>query len=631
MATQFIKIFMLSLMVCLIYGGTASAQTTAFTYQGKLTDNNLAANGTYDMQFRLFDMPDAGTGAQQGATFTNQTVQAINGIFTVQLDFGSAPLAAGANVYLEISIRPAGNTGGYTALAPRQQISSAPYSIQSLNATTATTAITANNSLELGGTTASVFIAGLTDSRNPLAGSGNYIQNGTSLQAASNFNVSGNGTAGATLSANTVNATTQYNIGGSRVLSVAGFTNVFAGINAGSNSNSGSDNSFFGFNAGKINTSGADNSFFGSHSGDNNTTGAANSFFGFNAGTANSTGSFNSFFGSNAGAANTTAINNSFFGQGAGFKNTSGSDNTFIGNGAGQNNTNNIANTFVGSLAGQLATASFNSFFGYESGAVTTTGNDNAFFGDNTGRFNTTGFQNTFFGSSTGLANTTGNRNAFLGMGAGSANTTGFLNTYVGTGAGNSMTTGDSNTFIGAGADGSPTINFSAAIGAGATVTTSNTIVLGRSLDDVLVPGNLLVVTLGSAGSTSLCRNALNQISTCSSSLRYKKDLEPFTSGLALVKRLNPITFRWKSDDTQDLGFAAEDVAAVEPLLTTTNADGQVEGVKYDRISAALVNAVKEQQTQIEQQQTQIKQQQNQIEQMQQQLAALKAMISKPE
>src|SRR6185369_7723341 len=61
-----------------------------------------------------------------------------------------------------------------------------------------------------------------------------------------------------------------------------------------------------------------------------------------------------------------------------------------------------------------------------------------------------------------------------------------------------------------------------------------------------------------------------------------------------------PIIFRWKSDNTLDLGFGAEDVAAVEPLLVTHNSNGEIEGVKYDRISAALVNAVKELQERID-------------------------------
>ena len=56
----------------------------------------------------------------------------------------------------------------------------------------------------------------------------------------------------------------------------------------------------------------------------------------------------------------------------------------------------------------------------------------------------------------------------------------------------------------------------------------------------------------------------------------------------------------------RDLGLGAEDVAKVEPLLVTHNDKGEVEGVKYDRLSVAFVNAFKEQQAQIEAQQKEI-------------------------
>ncbi len=55
-----------------------------------------------------------------------------------------------------------------------------------------------------------------------------------------------------------------------------------------------------------------------------------------------------------------------------------------------------------------------------------------------------------------------------------------------------------------------------------------------------------------------------------------------------------------------DLGLGAEDVAAIEPLLVIYDKDGQIEGVKYDRIGVVLLNAVKEQQAQIQKQQVQI-------------------------
>src|SRR5204863_180996 len=124
--------------------------------------------------------------------------------------------------------------------------------------------------------------------------------------------------------------------------------------------------------------------------------------------------------------------------------------------------------------------------------------------------------------------------------------------------------------------------------------------------DKLEVNGLIRVNSLGAAGATLLCRNGSNQISTCSSSIRYKTAITPFTGGLAIVKRLRPIRFIWKQGGAGDIGFGAEEVAQVEPLFTFTNDEGEIEGVKYDRISVVLVNAIKEQQTQIAQQQAQI-------------------------
>jgi hypothetical protein len=137
-----------------------------------------------------------------------------------------------------------------------------------------------------------------------------------------------------------------------------------------------------------------------------------------------------------------------------------------------------------------------------------------------------------------------------------------------------------------------------------------------NSAQVVIEPGGVLAIkTLGPGPGTTLCRNTTTgEIVFCSSSLRYKDHLASFTSGLDLINKLRPITFNWKQSGERDLGFAAEDVAAIEPLLVTYNDKGQIEGVKYDRLSVAFVNAFKEQQTQIQRQQDQIKSQQNQID-----------------
>jgi hypothetical protein len=302
------------------------------------------------------------------------------------------------------------------------------------------------------------------------AGNGNYIQNGASQQAGASFNISGDGTAGGTLSANTVNAATQYTINGVHAFSQSGAFNVFAGANSGVN-NTGAFNSFFGRNSGQSNTSGGSNSFFGFNAGVTNTTGGTNSFFGYLAGTSNTTGSTNSFFGGTAGLDNTTGSANSFFGYSAGIHNMTGTNNSFYGVASGFRNN----------------------------------GDGNSFFGSSAGNNNTTGQLNSFFGEGAGGGNTTGSDNAFFGILAGSANTTGSNNTIIGPFAGHGNTAGDNLTFVGAStAAFVNNLSFATAIGAGSSVFTSNTVVLGRSVDRVQIPGAMDVkggsVVIGSPG-----------------------------------------------------------------------------------------------------------------------------------
>src|SRR5213596_128457 len=181
----------------------AAAQTTAFTYQGRLTDGGTSANGNYDLQFTLWD--SASGGSQIGATQALPAVQVSGGVFTVTLDFG-ANAFPGANRFLEISARLSG-ASSFTLLTPRQQITSTPYAVRSGNASLADTA---TNATQLGGVGASQYVqtsdSRLTDSRSPTAGSSNYIQNSTNQQSSSTFNISGNGTASGSLSGNIVNA-----------------------------------------------------------------------------------------------------------------------------------------------------------------------------------------------------------------------------------------------------------------------------------------------------------------------------------------------------------------------------------------------------------------------------------------
>jgi len=129
----------ISLALCLFALG-AQAQTTAFTFQGKLDNNGVAANGGYDMQLKLYDAAAVGTGTQIGVTLTFSSVPVTDGVFTLQPDF-TAVAFPGADRFVEIGVKPAGSGNPFTILSPRQPVMPTPYALHSLNSVTANSAI----------------------------------------------------------------------------------------------------------------------------------------------------------------------------------------------------------------------------------------------------------------------------------------------------------------------------------------------------------------------------------------------------------------------------------------------------------------------------------------------------------
>jgi hypothetical protein len=210
---------------------------------------------------------------------------------------------------------------------------------------------------------------------------------------------------------------------------------------------------------------------------------------------------------------------------------------------------------------------------------------------------------------------------------------------------------GTFNTIIGTTArvaEGVTVIN-STAIGAQATVSTSNTIVLGTTSQKTQVPGELIVrgvegnddiAALKTVDSThpswgyglavsSLHIAALPQvfletpicfqaglgvsnhasIGRCPSSVGLassKTNIQPFTGGLDIVKRLNPTSFRWKEYDSTGVGLNVEEVAAIDLQLVSRDDKGEIININKDGVTAVLINAIKQQQYQIEKQQKQI-------------------------
>lgn len=147
-----------------------------------------------------------------------------------------------------------------------------------------------------------------------------------------------------------------------------------------------------------------------------------------------------------------------------------------------------------------------------------------------------------------------------------------------------------------------------------------NTGLTGR-LVSILDDGtlNLNGFPLGATGTVPLCRTPFNSITPCSASAasrQYRTHAEPYRGGLDVIDRLQPIAFTRTDTGLPALGLAAEEVEAAEPLLAYRNENGEVEGVNYDLLSVLFVNAIKQQQEQLQQQKQLIDRLQSRLERL---------------
>ena len=96
---------------------------------------------------------------------------------------------------------------------------------------------------------------------------------------------------------------------------------------------------------------------------------------------------------------------------------------------------------------------------------------------------------------------------------------------------------------------------------------------------------------------------------TTYSSARYKDNIQPIQNALDTLSSIEGVTYRWKNNDLEDVGFVAEDVGKVLPQIVEWEPDGvNAQSMDYTRITPVLVEAVKEQQVQIKKQKKLIEQ-----------------------
>jgi len=124
-------ILTVTLMICNSQIVNAAPMGTAFTYQGRLMDDDGPADGVFEFQFELYDLPEDGN--QLDGTFALRGVDVIDGYFTVELNFGGSVFDGDAR-WLQIAVRPTNTTDPFTILTPRQELTPAPYAMYAANA-----------------------------------------------------------------------------------------------------------------------------------------------------------------------------------------------------------------------------------------------------------------------------------------------------------------------------------------------------------------------------------------------------------------------------------------------------------------------------------------------------------------
>lgn len=251
----------------MVWTGSASAQPTVLTYQGQLKQNSSPLTELVDMKFSLFDSDTAETPLAGPIVLDGQTlpaVEVVGGLFSVELDFGSEAFQQGGQ-WLRIEVRSPhdpSDSGAYSTLDPRQRITATPFALSVPGLSTSEAGVEVAGDIHTSGEViASAFssnsplifkvnpsntecarfdddncylglgtvapgarlhvggVAGvdgimfpdgsLQTSAAVTIAENSFVRNGTTVQPTTNFNISGNGTAG------TLNSNGAVTLGGS--------------------------------------------------------------------------------------------------------------------------------------------------------------------------------------------------------------------------------------------------------------------------------------------------------------------------------------------------------------------------------------------------------------------------------
>lgn len=269
----------------------------------------------------------------------------------------------------------------------------------------------------------------------------------------------------------------------------------------------------------------------------------------------------------------------------------------------GANFSNGSRNTAVGDQAlSNNTTASANTASGYQALFANTTGRQNTASGFQTLSSNTTGKQNTAHGFKALLDITTGDSNTASGWLALSQNATGSRNVALGFRTGYNLgldvtdpaTTMSDNIFIGNEGESDE----------------QQTIRIGTDTHSTKFPGPHTRAFIAGIAGVEVTGDAVlvtsdGQLGISTSSRRYKEEIRELEAATDELKRLRPVSFRFRPElvaggGDPEVGLIAEEVAEPFPELVTRDAEDRPRGVRYELLSVLLLKELQLQQARLE-------------------------------
>ncbi len=274
--------------------------------------------------------------------------------------------------------------------------------------------------------------------------------------------------------------------------------------------------------------------------------------------------------------------------------NSTGRNNTASGHRTLPANRTGNYNTAIGSHALQYSRLNYNTAIGYKALNNNNNGKENTAIGAESLKDNQLGHYNVSSGYHALWKNVSGSSNTANGAGALRDNKYGGRNTAIGFRAGARNKGGHRNVFIG----------YEAGYNREFTNLSDRLIVAnGRNHKNHLIIGNFKKQTLVIRG--HLSASSVKETSDA----RLKKDIQPLTHALDSILQLQGKTYRWKEDTTfankADIGLVAQDVEKIFPELVAEDERGY-KAIAYSKLTAVLIEAMKEQQGQMVTQQDQI-------------------------